>query len=67
MEPAAVRMLPLTLHESMLLLAGLDAYLHGFQAHRQEDGGASHREDEWQELKRVARGLQERLQQLHRA
>ncbi len=38
--------------EVMLLLGGLDAYLTLFAAHRAGDGGVTHPEEEWQELRR---------------
>ena len=66
MEPSAARALPVTLQESMLLQAGLDAYLREFAAHRELDAGATHPEEEWQEIQRTVERLQERLRELHR-
>ena len=54
---------PVTLspHDCGLLVAGLRAFLAAFDRHRQEDGGASHPESEWEELQANVRRLQLKL------
>lgn len=41
------RSMVLTRRDLMLIQAGLKAYLSAFEAHRAEDAGASHPEDQW--------------------
>ena len=55
--------MPLTGRELLLLGAGLKAYLKVFQAHRLEDAGASHTEDQWIELQTTAGRLLWRLEE----
>lgn len=44
--------LSLSQRELMMLGAGLKAYLQAFAAHREEDCGASHSEDEWKAIEK---------------
>ena len=46
----------------MMLRAGLSAYLAAFKVHREIDGGASHPEDQWQQLQRQVGELIWRLE-----
>ncbi len=48
--------------ELMLLGAGLKAYLNVFDAHRLEDGGASHPDSQWTELQNTVGRLLWRLE-----
>lgn len=47
----------------LLLGAGLKAYLKAFEAHRWEDAGASHPEDQWVELQNTVGRLLWRLEE----
>ena len=46
----------------MMLRAGLSAYLAAFKVHREIDGGASHPDDQWQQLQRQVGELIWRLE-----
>lgn len=53
----------LTGRELLVLRAGLKAYLKIFEAHRLEDAGVSHPEDQWIELQNTVGRLLWRLEE----
>ncbi|WP_155855463.1 hypothetical protein [Actinotalea ferrariae] len=63
MELSDETTITVTRGELMLLTAGLTAYLTAFARHRDEDGGASHPEEEWVELQRRTGELIWRLEE----
>jgi hypothetical protein len=53
----------LSTHDIMMLGAGLTAYLREFAKHREQDGGESHPEHEWQALRNEVGQLIWRLEE----
>ena len=66
MDPDTLRALPLTSRDTATLLAGLDSYLREYARHRAEDGGITHPEAEWQDVRREIADLSARLEALFR-
>ena len=61
MKPDAARTVSVTLHEAMTLAGALDSYLREFGEHRDQDGGVSHSEAEWQQIQHEVADLRSRL------
>lgn len=63
MDRSDLHQLSLSTDDIMTLRVGLTAYLRAFAEHREEDGGATHPEEEWQALKREVGQLLWRLEE----
>ena len=63
MEMGEARSVELSGADLMTLRAGLSAYLREFARHRELDGGATHPEEEWQQVQRQVGELIRRLEE----
>jgi hypothetical protein len=63
METGETHSLELSSADLMTLRAGLRAYLREFARHRELDGGATHPEEEWQQVQRQVGELIWRLEE----